>query len=37
MAEQVNLALVGSQDAATAMANAQTAATEVLKRAGHQK
>lgn len=37
VAEQINLALVGTQDAATAMANAQTAATDVLKRAGHQK
>ena len=37
IAEQINLALVGSQDAATAMANAQAAVTDVLKRDGHQK
>jgi ABC-type glycerol-3-phosphate transport system substrate-binding protein len=37
VAEQINLALVGSQDAATAMANAQAAGTAVLQRAGHQK
>jgi ABC-type glycerol-3-phosphate transport system substrate-binding protein len=35
VAEQINLALVGSQDAATAMANAQTAALDVLRRGGH--
>lgn len=37
IAEQINLALVGSQDAATAMTNAQAAVTDVLKRDGHQK
>lgn len=36
IAEQINLALVGTHDAATAMANAQAAATEILKRGGHQ-
>ncbi|HKZ91352.1 MAG TPA: extracellular solute-binding protein [Candidatus Limnocylindrales bacterium] len=36
VAEQINLALVGNQDAATAMANAQATATEILKRGGHQ-
>jgi multiple sugar transport system substrate-binding protein len=36
VAEQINLALVGSQDAATAMANAQAAVTDVLQRGGHQ-
>lgn len=36
VAEQINLALVGTQDAATAMANAQAAATDILRRDGHQ-
>jgi ABC-type glycerol-3-phosphate transport system substrate-binding protein len=35
VAEQINLALVGSQDAQTAMSNAQAAALEVLRRGGH--
>jgi ABC-type glycerol-3-phosphate transport system substrate-binding protein len=36
IAEQVNLALTGTQDAATAMANAQAAVTAVLQRQGYQ-
>jgi ABC-type glycerol-3-phosphate transport system substrate-binding protein len=35
VAEQINLALVGTKDAQTAMTDAQAAALEVLKRAGH--
>jgi ABC-type glycerol-3-phosphate transport system substrate-binding protein len=35
VAEQINLALVGSQDAQTAMSNAQAAALDVLRRGGH--
>jgi multiple sugar transport system substrate-binding protein len=35
VAEQINLALTGTQDAATAMANAQTASLDVLRRGGH--
>lgn len=35
VAREINLALTGAQDAATAMANAQTAAEAILKAGGH--
>jgi ABC-type glycerol-3-phosphate transport system substrate-binding protein len=35
VAEQINLALVGTHDAETAMANAQAAALDILRRGGH--
>jgi hypothetical protein len=35
VAEQINLALLGTHDAETAMANAQAAALDVLRRGGH--
>lgn len=35
IAREINLALTGAQDAATAMKNAQAAAVEILKQGGH--
>ncbi len=35
IAREINLALTGAQDAATAMANAQAASVEILKKGGH--
>jgi multiple sugar transport system substrate-binding protein len=35
VAREINLALTGTQDAETAMDNSQTAALEILRRAGH--
>jgi multiple sugar transport system substrate-binding protein len=35
VAREINLALTGTQDAETAMANSQAAALEILQRAGH--
>ena len=35
VAREINLALTGAQDAATAMKNAQAAAVEILKKGGH--
>ena len=35
VAREINLALTGAKDAATAMADAQAAATAILVRGGH--
>ena len=36
IAREINLALTGAQDAATAMKNAQAASVEILKKGGHR-